>query len=48
MPNIPPEMRILIKDCEKTYTLAKAKAIYIRHQLLYNSLAKEQAAFEKL
>jgi hypothetical protein len=29
MPNIPPEMQILIKDCKKTYTLAKAKAIYI-------------------
>ena len=31
MPNIPPEMRILIRDCEKTYTFIKAKAIRIRH-----------------
>jgi hypothetical protein len=31
MLNIPPKMRILIKDRKKTYTLAKAKAICIGH-----------------
>jgi hypothetical protein len=41
-------MRILIRDCKKDYIPAKAEAIRIRHQSLYNTLAREQAAFDKL
>jgi hypothetical protein len=46
--SIPPKMRIPIRDREKDHTPAEAEAIRIEYQSLYNTLAREQTAFDKL
>ena len=43
---IPPELLILIRNPQNEPTESKLKAIRIKHQSLYNKVAKEQAEFD--
>ena len=45
---IPPELLILIRDPQTEPTESELKAIRIKHQSLYNKVAKEQAEFDRI
>jgi hypothetical protein len=45
---IPPELRILIRDPQNEPTENELEAIRIKHQSLYDKVAKEQAEFDRV